>query len=282
MYYNTFQDDVSLHGGVPKMYSSMKNKVFKDWEIAPWELRIYKDRKLGEGSWAEVYLAKWKETYVVAKVMKPTPKNYLYLREFDNMTKMHHPNIVQLFGYVEDPFIIVMEYFPNKDLSSNQNLNKKQKIAIACDILKGLNYMHTRKPDTLIHRDIKPSNIMLTNSRIAKIVDFGLSKLSETNHFVSSHDKELNLLDNESGHTSYVGSLRYMAPEVENTHYTTKIDIYSTGILLYELFEGKLHLRDTPLRFFWTPKKFKELIAQMTNKNPDCRPTAKECLIYFN
>lgn len=84
------------------------------------------------------------------------------------MTKMHHPNIVQLFGHVEDPFIIVMEYFPNKDLSSNSNLSKKQKYSIATDILKGLNYMHTRKPDTLIHRDIKLSNIMLTNSKTAK------------------------------------------------------------------------------------------------------------------
>lgn len=282
MFCDTWTDDVSLHGGVPKVYASMKNKKFKDWEIPPWELRVYKDRKLGEGSWAEVYLAKWKETYVVAKVMKPTPKNFLYLREFDNMTKMHHPNIVQLFGYVEEPFIIVMEYFPNKDLSSNSNLNKKQKYSISADILKGLNYMHTRKPDTLIHRDIKPSNIMLTNSKTAKIVDFGLSKLSETNTFVSSHDKDLNLLDNNSGHTSRVGSMRYMAPEVENTHYTTKIDIYSTGILLYELFEGKLYKKDTDLKFYWTPRSLRLLITKMTDKNPDSRPTAKECLNYFN
>ena len=142
--------------------------------------------------------------------------------------------------------------------------------------------MHTRKPDTLIHRDIKPSNIMLTNSKTAKIVDFGLSKLSETNTFVSSHEKDLNLLDNNSGHTSYVGSLRYRAPEVENTHYTTKIDIYSTGILLYELFEGKLYKKDSELKFYWTPRSLRSLITQMTNKNPDSRPTAKDCLNYFN
>lgn len=281
MFYDTWTDDISLHGGVPKVYSSLKNKKFKDWEIPPWELRVYKDRKLGEGSWAEVYLAKWKETYVVAKVMKPTPKSFLYLREFDNMTKMHHPNIVQLFGYVEVPFIIVMEYFPNKDLSSNSNLNKKQKYSIATDIIKGLNYMHTRKPDTLIHRDIKPSNIMLTNSKSAKIVDFGLSKLSETNTFVSSREKDLNLLDNNSGHTSCVGSLRYMAPEVENTQYTTKIDIYSTGILLYELFEGKLHKKDSIMKFYWTPRTLRTLITKMTDKNSDSRPTARECLNYF-
>lgn len=282
MFFDAWADDVSLHGGVPKIYSHIKDKKFKDWEIPPWELRVYRDQKLGEGSWAEVFLAKWKETYVVAKVMKQTNKSFLYLREFDNMTKMHHPNIVQLFGYVEDPFIIVMEYFPNKDLSSNPNLTKKQKYSISTDILKGLNYMHTRKPDTLIHRDIKPSNIMLTNSKTAKIVDFGLSKLSETNSFTSSHEKDLNLLDNNSGHTSFVGSVRYMAPEVEQTHYTTKVDIYSTGILLYELFEGKLHKKDSPLKFYWTPKTIRTLITQMTNQNPDLRPIAKECLNFFN
>lgn len=272
MFYDTWTDDVSLHGGVPKIYTSIKNKVFKDWEIAPWELRVYKDKKLGEGSSATVYLAKWKETYVAAKVMKHTDKSFLYLREFDNMTKMHHPNIMQLFGYVEDPFIIVMEYFPNRDLTSNKNLTKKQKYSIVMDILRGLNYMHTRKPHPLIHRDIKPSNVMLTNSKTAKIVDFGLSKLSEMN--TSSHDKELNLLDNESCHTSNVGSLRYMAPEVNGVHYISKIDIYSAGILICELFKRKL--------FHWRNNSLQLLIKDMTNKSPDNRPTAKECLKYFN
>ena len=73
-----------------------------------------------------------------------------------------------------------------------------------------------------------------------------------------------------------------MAPEVENTHYTTKIDIYSTGILLYELFEGKLYKKDSELKFYWTPRSLRSLITQMTNKNPDSRPTAKDCLNYFN
>lgn len=73
-----------------------------------------------------------------------------------------------------------------------------------------------------------------------------------------------------------------MAPEVENTHYTTKIDIYSTGILLYELFEGKLHKKDSLIKFYWTPRVLRILIIKMTDKNPDSRPTAKECLNYFN
>lgn len=113
MFYDTWTEDISLHGGIPKVFSSIKNKVFKEQEIPPWELRVYKNKKLGEDRLTEVYLAMWKETYVVAKVIKPTFNSYLYLKEIDNMIKTHHPNIKQILGYVENPFIIVMKYFPN-------------------------------------------------------------------------------------------------------------------------------------------------------------------------
>lgn len=281
MYVDIFEDDVSLHDGVPKGYAHLRNKVFNDWEIPPWELKIFKDKKLGEGSWATVYLAKWKETYVVAKIMKDTEKRYLSTREIDNMTKMHHPNIVQLFGYVQDPFIIVMEYFPNKDLSYHKHMRRDRKKLIAMDILKGLNYMHTRKPDTLIHRDIKSTNIMLTNSKTAKIVDFGLSKLSETDLFFSSHPENLNNLEHQDEHTTRVGTSRYMAPEVVGTRYTTKVDIYSTGILLYELFENKIYNINKSFKFYWTPRTLRPLIELMTHIDPDKRPTARDCLKYF-
>jgi serine/threonine protein kinase len=281
MYCDTFSDDVSLHGGVPKQYSSMKDKVFKEWEIPPWELKIFRDKKIGEGNFAIVYLAKWKETYVVAKVMKDTPKRFLYIREFDNMTKMHHPNIVQLFGYVENPFIIVMEYFPNKDLSKHRQLYSSKKKEICLDILKGLNYMHTRRPDSLIHRDIKPTNIVLSNSKTAKIVDFGLSKLLENNLFINSFDKNLNVLDTIE-HTSPVGTLRYMAPELNQTNYNNKVDIYSTGILFYELYEGKRYNCNTKVfNFFWTPRIMKELIIRMTLQDPVNRPSASECIKFI-
>ena len=104
-------------------------------------------------------------------------KKELVLREFNTMTKLHHPNIVQFLGYIDNPFIIVMEYIPKGDLLTNiPKLSKSQKMNIMKDILKGLVYIHNRKPFSLIHRDIKPTNILLTNSKVAKITDFGLSK----------------------------------------------------------------------------------------------------------
>jgi hypothetical protein len=61
--------DVSLYSGIPKDFYALKDKQFNDWEIPPWELFIFKDTLLGEGSFSKVYLAKWRETFVVAKVL---------------------------------------------------------------------------------------------------------------------------------------------------------------------------------------------------------------------
>lgn len=280
MFHNSFTKDISLHGGVPKQYWDLRNKVLNDWEIAPWDLLIYEDRKLGEGNWATVYLAKWKETFVAAKVLKQTEKAFLYLREFDAMTKMHHPNIVQLFGYVEEPFIIVMEYFEQQDLKKQNYFNKSTKKQISIDILRGLNYFHTRKPEGLIHRDIKLSNIMLTKSKTAKIADFGLSKFIKE-QIANSHATNLDQLDHTNDLTENVGTERYMAPELIKTDYDYKVDIYSTGILLYELWESKVYNPKQEMYFYWTPKNIKELIKQMTKFNPTERPDAKQCLRFL-
>ena len=95
--HTSFTEDISLHDGIPKQYYALKDKVFNDWEIPPWELTIYKKQLLGEGSFSKVYLAKWRKTMVVAKVVDPEiikHQKKLVLRELDNLTKLHHPNIV--------------------------------------------------------------------------------------------------------------------------------------------------------------------------------------------
>jgi serine/threonine protein kinase len=72
-----------------------------------------------------------------------------------------------------------------------------------------------------------------------------------------------------------------MAPEVKGTSYTTKVDIYSTGILLYELFENKVFNLNKPFKFYWTPHNLRKLLCQMTHVDPKERPTAGDCLKYF-
>ena len=276
--------DISLHGGIPKQFYAVREKQFGDWEIPPWELFIYQNRLLGEGSFSKVYLAKWRETLVVAKVLDENicrEKKELVLREFNTMTKLHHPNIVQFLGYIDNPFIIVMEYIPKGDLLANiPKLSKTQKMNIMKDILKGLVYIHNRKPYSLIHRDIKPTNILLTNSKVAKITDFGLSKFYCLEK-INSHGNLVQLGEEENMDlTTPVGTERYMAPEAQIFgNYNNKVDIYSCGILLYELFENKRYILGTKMGWFWTPKKIKNIITEkMLNNNPDWRSEALSLL----
>ena len=190
------------------------------------------------------------------------------------MTHLHHPNIAQFLGYIDDPFIIIMEYIPNKNLQDNINkLSKSNKISIMKDVLRGLAYLHNRRPYPLVHRDIKPSNIILTNSRFAKIADFGLSKfynyLSSSNDNIQKLDNNKDISNNSdldipiaNELTNNVGTERYMAPELENNNmfYDNKIDIYSCGIVFYEMFENKKYNKYKKLEWFWTPKYIRDII----------------------
>ena len=286
--YNATLDDVSLHNGVPKEYYNIRDKVFGDWEIPPWELFIFKDRHLGSGSFSDVYLAKWRETFVVAKVMNNMSvqmKAELITREIETMTKMHHPNIVQFLGYIENPFIIILEYMPKGDLVKFiPKLYKSEKIKLAKDILRGLIYLHNRKPYPLIHRDIKTSNILLTGAKTAKIADFGLSKFYTIDKNLSSD----NLTSLESNYskselTNEVGTERYMAPEILNQKsYNYKADIYSCGVVLYELFENKFYYPQYGFSWSKCPKKIKQIIIDnMLNYESEKRSEAIDIIKLF-
>ncbi len=301
MIYNNYRmysdKDYSLYNGIPKTFSSINDKVLDEWEIAPWDLLIQKDKLLGSGNFGKVYIAKWKHTTVVAKVMHeniPMDKKELIKREFNVLTKCHHPNVIQLLGYVSDPFIIVMEYLSNGELlnyiNNNKFISKINKINICLDILRGLYYLHNRKPSYIIHRDIKPQNILITPSGSVKIADFGISKLffkkNLTQNISQESLKEENKdlakqLDEDNELTMDVGAPRYMAPEIkENKAYNFKIDIWSAGIIFAELFENKRYNDN----FLWvnTPKRIKNIIInKMLNKEPNNRLSSNELIILF-
>lgn len=255
-----------------------------DWQIDISEIKIFYDKLIGEGSFSKVYLAEWKKTTVVVKVFNlqtNVDKTYLFDREFDTMTRSHHPNIIQLLGYIEDPFIIVMEYLPNKDLLSIINskfTSLDKKLDISIDILKGINYLHSRKPDYIIHRDLKPQNIIFTKSFKPKITDFGLSRLLKNKCIIANYHK---MIQKNQDLSQNVGSYRYMAPEIRsNKNYNYKIDIWSLGIMFYELFENTRYQN----YFLWkkTPKNIKNIIINfMLKSNPDERLDSDKLIDLF-
>lgn len=252
-----------------------------EWEIPYDELKI-STLQLGAGSFACVYLAEWRGTPVVVKVFKEfclENKRFLIEREIDIMTRLHHPNIVQVLGYVREPFLIVMEYVPRGDLLANMSLvDMPCKIHIMRDCLRSLAYLHNRKPNSLIHRDIKLTNILLTTSKVAKIADFGLSRLTDSiAHNASAKADGVDPACSEL--TRSVGTERYKAPEMkrEPRCYTNKVDIYALGIAMYELFERTRY--DAALKWQRTPLSIRRVIIEcMLCDDPDARASAMDTL----
>ena len=283
--------DYSYSGNIPKEMLHQKDKIFDDWEIPPWNLLIHKDKLLGEGEFGKVYLASWHHTEVVAKVINenvPENKKDLFIKELDLLTKIHHPNIVQVLGYISNPFVIVMEYLPKGELLKyvkNNTLSIKKKINICLDILRALTYLHNRKPNYIVHRDLKPQNVVMSPSGRAKLADFGISRIFKENVITKKNSLEdMSEVNNNSPNnelTKKVGSPRYMSPEVqEDKKYNHKTDIWSAGIIFAELFEN-IRYNDN---FFWqkTPKDIKHIIINnMLRQEQNDRFNAKELVLQF-
>lgn len=276
--------------GIPSKFIEKKNQPLEewnDWEIAPWDLLINPNNELGSGDFGIVYLASWRGTHVAAKVVNENiseEKKKLLINELDTMTKIRHPNIVQFLGYIDKPFILVMEYMSNGDLLSYSQKNflfNNTKINICLDILKGIAYLHDKRPNFIIHRDIKSENMLVTPSGVIKIADFGLTKIICNNKKLLCSDDELDNSNNEQDLTKYVGTPRYMAPEVKNRlEYDYKSDIWSCGVIFAELFEEERYTKD----IIWhrTPKRISTIIRNhMLQKEPFKRMKAIDLIKIF-
>ena len=196
-------------------------------EISPDELHFYD--QLGKGTFGSVMRAKWRGTPVAAKMITIEKDNTIVelCTELDVLSRLHHPNVVQLLGCCtqQSPFVIVMEKLESTLQLRMKELSKREKIGIAVDICRGLAYLHNRKPDCIIHRDLKPSNILLTRSNYAKLADFGISMLQR-------EKSEMYMMTGETG------SYRYMAPEVlRHESYSYQVDVWSFGMVMYHMFD---------------------------------------------
>lgn len=149
-----------------------------------------------------------------------------FKREAKILALLDHPNLIKIldFGTYENNFYISFEYFESRNLREvikENNLSDDDKLKILIQLLKALNIAHQNK---IIHRDIKPENILLDNNHYLKIADFGLA-------MIQSDDK----LTHDS---SVVGTPSYMSPEQLRGEKNFQTDIFSTGIVAYELYTG--------------------------------------------
>ncbi len=195
-------------------------------------------RHLGRGGMADVYLAddQVENTQVAIKILKPEYSHDAdFLRRFETearaVSSLSHPNIVQVYGIGEDNGIhyMVMEYIEGITLKEllQQCVRVDWDTAVPIAIQIGLALEHAHR-NGIIHRDIKPQNIMITPDVKAKVTDFGIARASSVNTITMTGAGAL-------------GSVHYFSPEqARGGMVGAKSDLYSLGILLYELVTGVL------------------------------------------
>lgn len=219
---------------------------------------------LGEGGMAFVFKAKDEqlERNVAIKTLKPiyiSDSNFVsrFKREAQTAANLNHPNIVQIFDWgVEDnePYF-VMEYVEGTTLSSVLAKNKRVNISDALYIGSQVSAaLHEAHENNLVHRDIKPGNIMITPGGKIKVTDFGI---------VSIQDDDSDIT--KSG--TILGTANYISPEqAQGLPVSKQSDLYSLGVVLYELISGKTPFDgDTPISIATKhltekPKPISELI----------------------
>ncbi len=192
---------------------------------------------VGEGGMARVYKAydNQENRMVAIKILKEEfLSNDEFLRRFKNESKaiamLSHPNIVNVYDVSFGDLIqyIVMEYIEGitlKEYIENQgSLRWKDAVHFTMQILKGLQHAHDKG---IVHRDVKPQNIMVLADGTIKVTDFGIARFSRS--------------DQRTITDKAIGSVHYISPEQARGEKTDeKADIYSVGVMLYEMLTGKL------------------------------------------
>ena len=192
---------------------------------------------VGEGGMARVYKAfdNQENRLVAIKILKEEfLSNDEFLRRFKNESKaiamLSHPNIVNVYDVSFGDLIqyIVMEYIEGitlKEYIENQgSLRWKDAVHFTMQILKGLQHAHDKG---IVHRDVKPQNIMVLADGTIKVTDFGIARFSRS--------------DQRTITDKAIGSVHYISPEQARGEKTDeKADIYSVGVMLYEMITGKL------------------------------------------
>ena len=203
----------------------------RPWLVRRAEIHMTSE-KLGGGGWGEVKVAEFRGVRVAAKVLfKQLQSPYyhnIFIREMNMASRVRHPNLVQFIGASMDTEkVILMELMPT---SLRQHLADNApsipstafRLTVSLDVARALNYLHLMQPDPIIHRDISSANVLLeplsNHSWRAKVTDYG----------------SVNLQNQLT--TKNPGNPVYSAPESgDPSMQTTKMDIFSFGVLLVEM-----------------------------------------------
>ena len=222
-------------------------------------------RTIGEGGMANVYLAHDTilDRDVAVKILRgDLADDEKFVRRFQreaiSASSLSHPNIVEMYDVGEDDgqYYIVMEYVEGKTLKSLVKRRGALTLPEVIDIMLQLTSAVACAHDSyIIHRDIKPQNVLIKEDGTVKITDFGIAMALNSNELTQTN--------------SVMGSVHYLPPEQANgSGATIKSDIYSLGILMFELLTGKLPFKGENAVEI-AIKQMRERIPSVCEINPD-------------
>lgn len=215
----------------------VKSFTFREMAIAT--ENFSSSRLIGRGGYGKVYKGiLWDNTMVAIKRAEEgsLQGEKEFLTEIEILSRLHHRNLVSLLGYCDEEKeqMLVYEFVPRGTLrdwlnaKSGESLSFRMRLHVALDSAKGILYLHAEANPPIIHRDIKSSNILLDSKLMARVSDFGLSRLAP-------------ILDENGAGSNYVSTLvrgtpGYLDPEYLLTHKLThKSDVYSLGVVFLEM-----------------------------------------------
>ncbi len=247
--------------------------IYVEKQIGPFQII----ERIGKGGMGLVYLAEQRdlvERRVAIKVIRPELATKSMLARFEAERRalaiMDHPNIARVFDAGQTEFghpYFVMELVrgvPITHYCDQARFNPLQRLELMIDVCNAVQHAHQKG---IIHRDIKPSNVLVTEfdgKPVPKIIDFGIAKAIDAK------------LSEQSLHTDFgavIGTLEYMSPEqagLETLDIDTRSDVYSLGVMMYELLTGSTPIDRTALQSV----AFVELLRTIREVDPP-RPSTR-------
>ncbi|KZV19164.1 hypothetical protein F511_38460 [Dorcoceras hygrometricum] len=252
------------------------------WEIDPQFLKF--ESKVASGSYGDLYKGTYCSQEVAIKILKTERLNTELQKEFAQevyiMRKVRHKNVVQFIGACTKPpnLCIVTEFMSGGSVydylhKQRGTFKLPSLLKVAIDVSKGMNYLHQ---NNIIHRDLKAANLLMDENEVVKVADFGVARVRAETGVM----------------TAETGTYRWMAPEViEHKPYDHKADVFSFGVVLWELLTGKLPYEYlTPLQAAvgvvqkglrptipkHTNPKLVELLERCWQQDPTLRPDFSE------
>ncbi|CAM9305397.1 unnamed protein product [Chrysoparadoxa australica] len=267
---------------------------------------------IGSGAFATVFKAKYRGNHPRILILgySPAPSNWLgcwllaagcwllpqTLKDFKSesalLSRLRHKNIIALVGATCDPVSVVIEYCSRGNLMVLLNddtlkLSWPSKKQMCLDVAEGMHYLHTQNP-VIIHRDLKSLNILIDENWVTKVTDFGLSRFKAT----SVSEKM----------TGQAGTYHWMAPEasalvINSQHYTEKADVFSFGIILWEIYTraipydgmqpvqvvaAVLGRRERPRIPSRCPQRLAQLMQLCWHHDPNMRPSFGDIVTWLN